>query len=87
MLVQRVTCHYPLLFGVLRGTPTQKHRVWNKILQAVNALGYCRWDLGDLKHRWRDLHGVVCKKLAGRPVALSLILTLIERMVAETFPA
>ncbi|XP_073086341.1 t-SNARE domain-containing protein 1-like [Manis javanica] len=87
VLVQRVMRHYPLLFGVLWGTPAQKHRVWNKILQAVNALGYCRRDLGDFKHKWRDLRGVVCKKLAGRPVALSLVLTLIERMVAETFPA
>lgn len=87
VLVQRVMRHYPLLFGVLWGTPAQKHRVWNKILQAVNALGYCRRDLGDFKHKWRDLRGVVCKKLGGCPVALSLVLTLIERMVAETFPA
>ena len=46
VLVQRVTRHYPLLFGTLRGPPARKHRVWSKILQAVNALGYCRRDLG-----------------------------------------
>ncbi|XP_070077337.1 t-SNARE domain-containing protein 1 isoform X16 [Equus caballus] len=94
VLVQRVTRHYPLLFGALRGTPARKHRVWNKILQAVNALGYCRRDLGDLKHKWRDLRGVVRKKLAECPRAPAegspapgLILTPVERMVAETFSA
>ncbi|XP_077022766.1 t-SNARE domain-containing protein 1 isoform X3 [Tamandua tetradactyla] len=94
VLVQRVARHYPLLFGVLRAAPARKHRVWNKILQAVNALGYCRRDLGDLKHKWRDLRGAVRKKLAEGPCALpgggpapSLILTPIERMVAETFSA
>eukprot|EP00071_Canis_lupus_P023246 XP_013974200.1 t-SNARE domain-containing protein 1 isoform X14 [Canis lupus familiaris] len=87
VLVQRVTRHYPLLFGALRGTPSRKHRVWNKILQAVNALGYCRRDLGDLKHKWRDLRGAVRKKLAERPRAPGLVLTPVERMVAETFSA
>ncbi|XP_025726988.1 t-SNARE domain-containing protein 1 isoform X3 [Callorhinus ursinus] len=87
VLVQRVTRHHPLLFGALRGTPSRKHRVWNKILQAVNALGYCRRDLGDLKHKWRDLRGAVRKKLAERPRAPGLILTPVERMVAETFSA
>uniref|UniRef100_A0A7N5JZ86 t-SNARE domain containing 1 n=1 Tax=Ailuropoda melanoleuca TaxID=9646 RepID=A0A7N5JZ86_AILME len=87
VLVQRVTRHYPLLFGALRGTPSRKHRVWNKILQAVNALGYCRRDLGDLKHKWRDLRGAVRKKLAERPRAPGLILTPVECMVAETFSA
>ncbi|XP_049709599.1 t-SNARE domain-containing protein 1 isoform X3 [Elephas maximus indicus] len=92
VLVQKVTRHYPLLFGVLRGPPARKHRVWNRILQAVNALGYCHRDLGDLKHKWRDLRGVVRKKLAEQPRALAgggpaPILTPIERMVAETFSA
>ena len=87
MLVQRVARHYPLLFGALRGTPSRKHRVWSKILQAVNALGYCRRDLGDLKHKWRDLRGAVRKKLAERPRAPGLVLTPVERMVAETFSA
>ncbi|XP_014643419.1 PREDICTED: t-SNARE domain-containing protein 1 isoform X2 [Ceratotherium simum simum] len=94
VLVQRVTRHYPLLFGALRGTPARKHRVWSKILQAVNALGYCRRDLGDLKHKWRDLRGVVRKKLAECPRAPAegspapgLLLTPVERMVAETFSA
>ncbi|KAF0871198.1 TSNA1 protein, partial [Crocuta crocuta] len=64
VLVQRVARHYPLLFGALRATPSRKHCVWSKILQAVNALGYCRRDLGDLKHKWRDLRGAVRKKLA-----------------------
>lgn len=86
MLVQRVTRHYPLLFGALRGPPARKHRVWSKILQAVNALGYCRRDLGDVKHKWRDLRGVVRRKLAERPRAPA-ILTPVERMVAETFAA
>ncbi|XP_030650960.1 t-SNARE domain-containing protein 1 isoform X6 [Nomascus leucogenys] len=86
VLVQRVRRHYPLLFGALRGTPARKHRVWNRILQAVNALGYCRRDLGDLKHKWRDLRGAVRKKLAEGGPAPGL-LTPVERMVAETFSA
>lgn len=87
VLVQRVARHYPLLFGALRATPSRKHRVWSKILQAVNALGYCRRDLGDLKHKWRDLRGAVRKKLAEHPPAPGLVLTPVERMVAETFSA
>uniref|UniRef100_A0A8C3WKJ2 t-SNARE domain containing 1 n=1 Tax=Catagonus wagneri TaxID=51154 RepID=A0A8C3WKJ2_9CETA len=87
VLVQRVTRHYPLLFGALRGPPARKHRVWSKILQAVNALGYCRRDLGDVKHKWRDLRGVVRRKLAERPRAPGPVLTPVERMVAETFAA
>ncbi|XP_070658446.1 t-SNARE domain-containing protein 1 isoform X3 [Bos indicus] len=86
VLVQRVTRHYPLLFGALRGPPARKHRVWSKILQAVNALGYCRRDLGDVKHKWRDLRGVVRRKLAEGP-RTPTVLTPIERMVAETFAA
>ncbi|XP_063499681.1 t-SNARE domain-containing protein 1 isoform X11 [Symphalangus syndactylus] len=86
VLVQRVRRHYPLLFGALRGTPARKHRVWNRILQAVNALGYCRRDLGDLKHKWRDLRGAVRKKLAEGGPAPGL-LTPVERVVAETFSA
>ncbi|XP_070238786.1 t-SNARE domain-containing protein 1 isoform X3 [Bos mutus] len=86
VLVQRVTRHYPLLFGALRGPPARKHRVWSKILQAVNALGYCRRDLGDVKHKWRDLRGVVRRKLAEGP-RTPAVLTPIERMVAETFAA
>nr|XP_031295584.1 t-SNARE domain-containing protein 1 isoform X7 [Camelus dromedarius] len=85
VLVQRVTRHYPLLFGALRGPPARKHRVWSRILQAVNALGYCRRDLGDVKHKWRDLRGVVRRKLAERPRAPGPVLTPVERMVAETF--
>ncbi|KAK2095125.1 hypothetical protein P7K49_026541 [Saguinus oedipus] len=84
VLVQRVRRHYPLLFGALRSTPARKHRVWNRILQAVNALGYCRRDLGDLKHKWRDLRGAVRKKLAEGTMP-GLILTPVERVVAETF--
>ncbi|XP_051827128.1 t-SNARE domain-containing protein 1 [Antechinus flavipes] len=94
ILVQKVTRHYQLLFGALRGTPAKKHRVWNKILQAVNNLGYCRRDMGDLKHKWRDLRGVVRKKLGEQQRAATeggqtqaLILTPVERMVAETFSA
>ncbi|KAM4824176.1 t-SNARE domain-containing protein 1 isoform X1 [Urocitellus parryii] len=84
VLVRRVARHYPLLFGALRSTPARKHHVWSRILQAVNALGYCRRDLGDLKHKWRDLRGAVRKKLAESP-APGLVLTPVERMVAETF--
>ncbi|XP_047639093.1 t-SNARE domain-containing protein 1 isoform X3 [Phacochoerus africanus] len=87
VLVRRVTRHYPLLFGALRGPPARKHRVWSKILQAVNALGYCRRDLGDVKHKWRDLRGAVRRKLAERPRAPGPVLTPVERMVAETFAA
>uniref|UniRef100_A0A8D1SIQ8 Syntaxin N-terminal domain-containing protein n=1 Tax=Sus scrofa TaxID=9823 RepID=A0A8D1SIQ8_PIG len=87
VLVRRVTRHYPLLFGALRGPPARKHRVWSKILQAVNALGYCRRDLGDVKHKWRDLRGAVRRKLAERPRAPGPVLTPVERMVAETFMA
>ncbi|XP_065375768.1 t-SNARE domain-containing protein 1 isoform X29 [Macaca fascicularis] len=87
VLVQRVRRHYPLLFGALRGTPARKHRVWSRILQAVNALGYCRRDLGDLKHKWRDLRGAVRKKLAEGGPAPGLVLTPVEHMVAETFSA
>ncbi|XP_021798390.1 t-SNARE domain-containing protein 1 isoform X4 [Papio anubis] len=87
VLVQRVRRHYPLLFGALRGTPARKHRVWSRILQAVNALGYCRRDLGDLKHKWRDLRGAVRKKLAEGGPTPGLILTPVEHMVAETFSA
>ncbi|XP_030409751.1 t-SNARE domain-containing protein 1 [Gopherus evgoodei] len=92
VLVQKVTKHYQLLFGALRGTPAKKHRVWNKILQAVNVLGYCRRDMGDLKHKWRDLRGVVRKKLGEQQKAAarggppqSLVLTPVEKMVAGTF--
>ncbi|XP_077872738.1 t-SNARE domain-containing protein 1 isoform X6 [Ictidomys tridecemlineatus] len=84
VLVRRVARHYPLLFGALRSTPARKHHVWSRILQAVNALGYCRRDLGDLKHKWRDLRGAVRKKLAESP-APGFVLTPVERMVAETF--
>lgn len=94
VLVQRVTRHYPLLFGALRAAPARKLRVWSRILQAMNALGRCRRDLGDLKHKWRDLRGVVRRKLAERPrapaegsLAPGLTLTPVERMVAETFSA
>ncbi|KAI4539920.1 hypothetical protein MG293_010315 [Ovis ammon polii] len=86
VLVQRVARHYSLLFGALRGPPARKHRVWSKILQAVNALGYCRRDLGDVKHKWRDLRGVVRRKLAECP-RTPAVLTPVERMVAETFTA
>nr|XP_053785901.1 t-SNARE domain-containing protein 1 isoform X2 [Desmodus rotundus] len=87
VLAQRVMRHYPLLFVALRGPPAQKHRVWRQILQAVNALGHCRRGLGDLKHKWQDLRGLVCKKLAERPPVPGLVLTPVERMVAETFSA
>lgn len=64
------------------------------MLQAVNALGYCRRDPGDLRQKWRDLRGVVRKKLAECPqapargsTAPSLLLTPVEHMVAQTFSA
>ena len=86
VLVQRVARHYSLLFGALRGPPARKHRVWSKILQAVNALGYCRRDLGDVKHKWRDLRAVVRRKLGELPGApQALPLTPLEQAVAKTF--
>lgn len=84
VLVRRVARHYPLLSGALRSTPARKHHVWSRVLQAVNALGYCRRDLGELKHKWRDLRGAVRKKLVESPGPGS-VLTPVERMVAETF--
>lgn len=88
VLVAKVSKHYQLLFGsrLPRAEPARRYRVWSRIVQAVNALGYCRRDLGDVKHKWRDLRGVVRRKLAEGP-RTPTVLTPIERMVAETFAA
>uniref|UniRef100_A0A8I3W499 Syntaxin N-terminal domain-containing protein n=1 Tax=Callithrix jacchus TaxID=9483 RepID=A0A8I3W499_CALJA len=98
VLVSKVSKHHQLLFGtgLLRAEPTRRYRVWSRILQAVNALGYCRRDLVDLKHKWRDLRAVVRRKLgdlrkaahspglsSGKPQALAL--TPVEQVVAKTF--
>nr|XP_025840843.1 t-SNARE domain-containing protein 1 isoform X8 [Vulpes vulpes] len=94
VLVSKVSKHHQLLFGsgLLRAEPARRYRVWSRILQAVNALGYCRRDVGDLKHKWRDLRAVVRRKLGdlrrvgpgpGAPPALAL--TPVERAVAQTF--
>nr|XP_020850920.1 t-SNARE domain-containing protein 1 isoform X5 [Phascolarctos cinereus] len=96
VLVSKVTKHHQLLFGtgLLKAEPARKYRVWSRILQAVNALGYCRRDIVDLKHKWRDLRAVVRRKLgdlrksahspgSGKPQALAL--TPVEQVVAKTF--
>ncbi|XP_073650963.1 t-SNARE domain-containing protein 1 isoform X4 [Tursiops truncatus] len=96
VLVAKVSKHHQLLFGtgLLRAEPTRRYRVWGRILQAVNALGYCRRDIVDLKHKWRDLRAVVRRKLGdlrgvapgpgpAKPQALAL--TPVEQVVAKTF--
>uniref|UniRef100_A0A2K6TPG1 t-SNARE domain containing 1 n=1 Tax=Saimiri boliviensis boliviensis TaxID=39432 RepID=A0A2K6TPG1_SAIBB len=98
VLVSKVSKHHQLLFGtgLLRAEPTRRYRVWSRILQAVNALGYCRRDVVDLKHKWRDLRAAVRRKLgdlrkaahspgpgSGKPQALAL--TPVEQVVAKTF--
>uniref|UniRef100_A0A8C9JMJ5 t-SNARE domain containing 1 n=1 Tax=Panthera tigris altaica TaxID=74533 RepID=A0A8C9JMJ5_PANTA len=94
VLVSKVSKHHQLLFGtgLLKAEPTRRYRVWSRILQAVNALGYCRRDVVDLKHKWRDLRAVVRRKLGdlrhvahgpGRLQASAL--TPVEQAVAETF--
>ncbi|XP_020944459.1 t-SNARE domain-containing protein 1 isoform X7 [Sus scrofa] len=96
VLVAKVSRHHQLLFGPGRpaAEPARRYRVWSRILQAVNALGYCRRDIGDLKHKWRDLRAVVRRKLGElrgaapgpdptRPQALAL--TPVEQAVAKTF--
>ena len=60
--------------------------MWSRIVQAVNALGYCRRDLADIKHKWRDLRAVVRRKLGELPRApQALALTPLEQAVAKTF--
>lgn len=96
VLVSKVSKHHQLLFGtgLLKAEPTCRYRVWNRILQAVNALGYCRCDVVDLKHKWRDLRAVIRRKLSELcKVALgpnssmpqALVLTPVEQAVAKTF--
>lgn len=92
--MSKVSKHHQLLFGtgLLKAEPTRRYHVWSRILQAVNALGYCRRDVVDLKHKWRDLRAVVRRKLGdlrhvargpGRLQASAL--TPVEQVVAETF--
>ncbi|XP_057592168.1 t-SNARE domain-containing protein 1 isoform X3 [Hippopotamus amphibius kiboko] len=96
VLVAKVSKHHQLLFGagLRRAEPARRYRVWSRILQAVNALGYCRRDVVDLKHKWRDLRAVVRRKLGdlrraapgpgpAKPQALAL--TPVEQVVAKTF--
>ncbi|XP_040117607.1 t-SNARE domain-containing protein 1 isoform X4 [Oryx dammah] len=88
VLVAKVSKHHQLLFGagLPRAEPARRYRVWSRILQAVNALGYCRRDLVDLKHKWRDLRAVVRRKLGELPGApQALPLTPLEQAVAKTF--
>ncbi|XP_060979084.1 t-SNARE domain-containing protein 1 isoform X6 [Dama dama] len=96
VLVAKVSKHHQLLFGtgLSRAEPARRYRVWSRILQAVNALGYCRRDLVDLKHKWRDLRAVVRRKLGELPGAAAwpratpcqaLALTPLEQAVAKTF--
>uniref|UniRef100_A0A8D2DRU7 t-SNARE domain containing 1 n=1 Tax=Sciurus vulgaris TaxID=55149 RepID=A0A8D2DRU7_SCIVU len=98
VLVSKVSKRHQLLFGtgLLKAELTRRYRVWSRILQAVNALGYCRRDVVDLKHKWRDLRAVVRCKLgdlqkaapdpgpgSGKPKALALMP--VEQAVAKTF--
>ncbi|XP_004405635.1 PREDICTED: t-SNARE domain-containing protein 1 [Odobenus rosmarus divergens] len=94
VLVSKVSKHHQLLFGtgLLKAEPARRYCVWSRILQAVNALGYCRRDIVDLKHKWRDLRAVVRRKLGdlqrvahgpGGPQVLAL--TPVEQAVAKTF--
>lgn len=98
VLVSKVSKHHQLLFGtgLMKAEATRRYRVWSRILQAVNALGYCRRDVVDLKHKWRDLRAVVRRKLgdlqkatpdpglgSSKPQALTL--TPVEQAVAKTF--
>ncbi|XP_074173104.1 t-SNARE domain-containing protein 1 isoform X12 [Rhinolophus sinicus] len=96
VLVTKVSKHHQLLFGsgLLKAEPTRRYRVWSRILQAVNALGYCRRDVVDLKHKWRDLRAVVRRKLGdlrgaapspGSSQPQALALTPVEQAVAKTF--
>uniref|UniRef100_A0A4W2C2X2 t-SNARE domain containing 1 n=1 Tax=Bos indicus x Bos taurus TaxID=30522 RepID=A0A4W2C2X2_BOBOX len=88
VLVAKVSKHYQLLFGsrLPRAEPARRYRVWSRIVQAVNALGYCRRDLADIKHKWRDLRAVVRRKLGELPRApQALALTPLEQAVAKTF--
>ncbi|XP_014643423.1 PREDICTED: t-SNARE domain-containing protein 1 isoform X6 [Ceratotherium simum simum] len=94
VLVSRVSRHHQLLFGsgLPRAEPARRGRVWSRILQAVNALGYCRRDVVDLKHKWRDLRAVVRRKLGelrgaapGPRQPQALALTPLEQAVARTF--
>ncbi|XP_008574540.1 PREDICTED: t-SNARE domain-containing protein 1 [Galeopterus variegatus] len=96
VLVSKVSKHHQLLFGtgLLKAEPTRRYRVWSRILQAVNALGYCRRDVVDLKHKWRDLRAVVRRKLgdlrkvahgSGSDKPQALALTPVEQVVARTF--
>lgn len=77
VLVPRVVCHHPLLFGAPRGAPARELQVWRRVLQAVNSATAAP-DLSNLKHKWRDLRGAVCKKL-GKSSIPGLVLTSIER--------
>uniref|UniRef100_A0A7N5K2R9 t-SNARE domain containing 1 n=1 Tax=Ailuropoda melanoleuca TaxID=9646 RepID=A0A7N5K2R9_AILME len=94
VLVSKVSKHHQLLFGtgLLKAEPARRYRVWSRILQAVNALGYCRRDIVDLKHKWRDLRALVRRKLGdlqrvahGRGGPQALALTPVEQAVAKTF--
>ncbi|XP_045634001.1 t-SNARE domain-containing protein 1 isoform X9 [Ursus americanus] len=94
VLVSKVSKHHQLLFGtgLLKAEPARRYRVWSRILQAVNALGYCRRDIVDLKHKWRDLRALVRRKLGdlqrvahGPSGPQALALTPVEQAVAKTF--
>lgn len=84
--MQRVTRHSPLLLGRCGHARPEAPRV-EPHPAGVNARGACRRDLGDLRHKWRDLRGAVRRKLAQGSPAPGPVLTPVERMVAETFSA
>lgn len=75
VLVPKVSNHWQLLFGsgLQQAEPTCRYHMWNWILQAVNAPGYCNQDVVYLKCKWWGLCAVVwCKPAEPRKVTLGL---------------
>lgn len=52
-----------------------KSRVWEEIINKVNVFGVCKWDVMDVKEKWRSMVSLVkkeynkcvvfCKKIGG----------------------
>ncbi|XP_014345140.1 uncharacterized protein LOC102353983 [Latimeria chalumnae] len=98
VLVNFILQNYGVLYGVggIRGTLTQKYRLWQEVKEKVNRLGHCAREVEDLKKRWRDIKRKVKDKLSkqrqaaatpgantGPPQDISL--TILEEKVASTF--
>ncbi|XP_064410443.1 t-SNARE domain-containing protein 1-like [Latimeria chalumnae] len=66
--VERIVEGVDWATNVLLGTGTtslaQKDQQWQRITNQVNALGYCRCGVTEVKHKWRDLRMTVKKKMA-----------------------